>query len=408
MYTWANTSAIYSANVIIPTVNLYTANAVVVYTGNIVTQATTGATGVVYNTSTGNVITLIDVVGSFDNTHYIFANSANLTTTVTANVSFNQVSNQNLLDFTALNYTVGEPLILVNRDTTTQYQLTITEVDPWRIIVGGLPPTTTLGSNLSLKYYDYDNPLYLDSTIYNTYTNSNTAINLDGGAYYDTYSSHAPEELIPGVTYDNLNMLVTTKLNNGLTSASYRIVHNMGANSASTNTSLWPQYYGVSASHTTTLSANLSVTDSNIHVTNASALTAPNAAGLVPGVVYINGEKIVFWGLDTVNNVLFNIRRAVDGTGAANVYTAGTSVVEAGINELIPGGNLVHTTSWLNLLGNAATSIADNFGSIFVANLGPAAGNIIQTTGPASGAVTDGTGLGGSTTVQAQFIKNLT
>lgn len=407
-YTWANTSAIYSANVIIPSVNLYTANAVVVYTGNVITQATTGATGVVYNTSTGNVVTLVNVVGSFDNTHYIFANSANLTTTVTANVSFNQVTNQNLVDFTKLNYTTGEPLVLVNRDTSAQYQLTITEVDPWRIIVGGLPPTTTLGSNLSLKYYDYNNPLYLDSTIYNTYTNSNSAINLDGGAYYDTYSGHAPEELIPGVTYDNLNMLVTTKLNNGLTSVSYRIVHNMGANATSTNTTLWPQYYGVSASHITTLRSNLNITDANIYVTNASALTTPNPASLVPGVVYINGEKIVFWGLDPVNNVLFNIRRAVDGTGAANVYTAGTSVVEAGTNELIPGGNVVHTTTWLNLLANAATGIADNFGSMFVANLGPAAGNIINTTGPASGAVTDGTGLGGATTVQAQFIKNLT
>ena len=408
IYTWANTSAIYSANVIIPTVLLSLANAKTVYTGNVITQAGTGATGNVYSTSTGNVITLVNVVGSFDNSHYIFRDSSNLATTVVSTTAYNQVSNQNLVDFTALNYNTGQPLVLVNRDTSAQYQLTITEVDPWRIIVGGLPPTTTLGSNLALKYYDYNNPLYLDSTIQNTYTNGNTAINLDGGAYYDKYSSHAPEELIPGVTYDNLNMLVTTKLNNGAQLASYRIVYNMGANSASTNTSLWPQYYGVSASHTTTLSANLNITDSNIHVTNASALTSPNAAGLVPGVVYINGEKIVFWGLDTVNNVLFNIRRAVDGTGAATVYTVGTSVVEAGINELIPGGNLVHTTTWLNLLSNAATSIADNFGSLFVANLGPAAGNIIQTTGPASGAVTDGTGLGGSTTVQAQFIKNLT
>ena len=408
IYTWANTSAIYSANVIIPTVLLSLANAKTVYTGNVITQAGTGATGNVYSTSTGNVITLVNVVGSFDNSHYIFRDSSNLATTVVSTTAYNQVSNQNLVDFTALNYSTGQPLVLVNRDTSAQYQLTITEVDPWRIIVGGLPPTTTLGSNLALKYYDYNNPLYLDSTIQNTYTNGNTAINLDGGAYYDKYSSHAPEELIPGVTYDNLNMLVTTKLNNGAQLASYRIVYNMGANSASTNTSLWPQYYGVSASHTTTLSANLNITDSNIHVTNASALTSPNAAGLVPGVIYINGEKIVFWGLDTVNNVLFNIRRAVDGTGAATVYTVGTSVVEAGINELIPGGNLVHTTTWLNLLSNAATSIADNFGSLFVANLGPAAGNIIQTTGPASGAVTDGTGLGGSTTVQAQFIKNLT
>lgn len=34
-------------------------------------------------------------------------------------------------------------------------------------------------------------------------------IDIDGGAYIDTYSSHAPEELIPGHLRDNLNMVVT-------------------------------------------------------------------------------------------------------------------------------------------------------------------------------------------------------
>mgnify|MGYP003345005895 CR=1 FL=1 len=37
-----------------------------------------------------------------------------------------------------------------------------------------------------------------------------TDINVDGGAYIDTYSSHAPEELVPGSEFDTLDMRVYT------------------------------------------------------------------------------------------------------------------------------------------------------------------------------------------------------
>jgi hypothetical protein len=38
-----------------------------------------------------------------------------------------------------------------------------------------------------------------------------TDINVDGGAFVDTYESHAPEELIPGITYDTLDFRVYTR-----------------------------------------------------------------------------------------------------------------------------------------------------------------------------------------------------
>jgi hypothetical protein len=37
-----------------------------------------------------------------------------------------------------------------------------------------------------------------------------TDINVDGGAFVDTYESHAPEELVPGITYDTLDIRVFT------------------------------------------------------------------------------------------------------------------------------------------------------------------------------------------------------
>jgi len=38
-----------------------------------------------------------------------------------------------------------------------------------------------------------------------------TDVNVDGGAYVDTYSSHAPEELIPGIEFDTLDFKVFTR-----------------------------------------------------------------------------------------------------------------------------------------------------------------------------------------------------
>lgn len=38
-----------------------------------------------------------------------------------------------------------------------------------------------------------------------------TDINIDGGAFVDTYESHAPEELVPGITYDTLDFRVYTR-----------------------------------------------------------------------------------------------------------------------------------------------------------------------------------------------------
>ena len=37
-----------------------------------------------------------------------------------------------------------------------------------------------------------------------------TDVNVDGGAFVDTYESHAPEELVPGITYDTLDLRVFT------------------------------------------------------------------------------------------------------------------------------------------------------------------------------------------------------
>ena len=332
-----------------------------------------------------------------------------------ANTNSLYSSNVSILDFTTLGYSIGQPLNLINNDTNTKYYLTIASISSKQLTASGISQSVSLGANVSLSYYDFNNPIYLDTIVQSNYTDTFGSnlnnITIDGGAFYDTYSSHAPEELVPGITYDSLNMAVTTQLNNNTTPISYRVVHNMTSNASATNANLWPQYYGISSSHSSVLTQPLLITDANIHVSNAAAFTAPNLTVVTPGVVYINSEKITFWQVDLNNNILGQIRRAVDGTGAPAMHAAGSSVVECGVSQLIPGGNLVHTYAtnfaWLpGLSGYAATPIYDTSGDQIQVNVGGVLTNLI-TASPADGAVTDGSGFDGSTSNQVSFIKSL-
>jgi hypothetical protein len=428
IYTDSHSRSIYSANITIPSVALTVNTAVTVYTGNIISQATTGANGVVYATSSGNIITLVDVFGTFSTTggYALTSNSIPLAANVQNESPYEQVTTQNIVDFTQYNYQAGEPITLVDTDTNTSYELTLDEVDTWKIVVGGNVPTIPVGANLALKYYDYNNPTYLDSSIQNTYTTTSITSIIDGGAYYDAYSSHAPEELVPGVTYDSLKISVYTGMTglaagvglplganltaqNYTANIGYRIIQNMNGNAASGIASQTPTYYGISASHNTTLLANLNITDANIYVTNANVLTWPNSVTNVPGVVYIDGEKIVFWGVDPNNNVLTNIRRAVDGTGAPLVHVAGMEVIDTNVAELIPTSSSedVHLTDWLNPPIGAPMQFIfyDNTGAPY--DWVDESGDLMETIGQQGSAVTDGTELQGSQTIQAFFLRNL-
>jgi hypothetical protein len=382
------------------------------------------------------------------------SNSTTITSNVVQFFSGNSVlfsSNIKQLDFTQFGLQSGLPVHLINSNVASK--LKILTISPSEIRFSGIQSNIAIGSNVSLTYYDYNNPTYMDSIIQssygtitqqiildkslsgiytgnvitqpggnpsaqatiisssgnimivsggyqstlfstsptagNLYINSPLAptmpgipfdaatrptatsvindtqtifgsrtedINIDGGAYFDTYSSHAPEELVPGVTFDNLNIVVTTRTNGNTVPVSYRIVNNMNTNVAATDSSLWPQYYAVFDANTAVLTANLNITDGNIHVSNANVFMTPieHHYPPIPGVVFINGEKITYWTVDRVNNVLGQIRRAVDGTGAPAVHLAGTKVVESGKNQTLPiggdpltGGN-VHFNTWLN------------------------------------------------------------
>ena len=399
-------------------------------------------------------IVLKDSIYKLSNTHTISAN-------ITFPISF--VSNIN-----ANSFTNSSDRIVAYSGANVDLSLTTSGIDYPGVTVDG---NTFIGGSID----SYITSLYQD----NLGINPDTII-VDGGRYVSTFSSHAPEELVPSVTFDSLNMVVTTKIKSNTTTMSYRILHDMNtdataglilnlsgnvssvyttddivqynvlgniqsspvANITSSTTQIVvkytgsadtlfgasseygnifiagvdsglyvtsvrkiksPKYYGISAAHTTTLASNLSITDSNIRVVDASKLTSPNPALQKPGVVFINGEKVHFYTVDLTNNILGRIRRAVDGTGTPQVHIAGSSVVDTNEIETIPGGMTVHATTWLDLVPFPEQQIATNTGVTIADNFG----NIISTTGPSPGAVTSGIGLENSSTIQSIFIKNL-
>jgi hypothetical protein len=106
---------------------------------------------------------------------------------------------------------------------------------------------------------------------------------------------------------------------------SYRIFKDMNDNYS---------FLRIDSSATTTLTANLSLTDNYIFVDDASKLPEPAVSGAEPGVVYINGERIVYYFKDNVNNKLGQLRRATNGTGA-KLHVIGDLVIDGSQSQIV-------------------------------------------------------------------------
>lgn len=160
-------------------------------------------------------------------------------------------------------------------------------------------------------------------------------INIDGGAYIDYYSSHAPEELIPGAIQDSIDITVYTKEvysgNNTVKSNGVKFVYKEFYDINSDHT-----YYRVDGTTIVFLVADIDTTSNAITVNDSSVLSVPNLERAQPGRINIDGEVITYWENDTATNTLRNIRRAVGGT-ANQLHSQGSIVYDIGVSEIISG-----------------------------------------------------------------------
>jgi hypothetical protein len=132
-------------------------------------------------------------------------------------------------------------------------------------------------------------------------------------------------------------------------------------------------YLRYSGANTTYLAQDLAITDAEIHVVNGDILQIPLPGQNIPGVVWIQGERIEYF--TKTKNTLGQLRRTTLGTGAKELYLSGTTVVDQGKNQAIPYTENVisdtfitaNTTSYLLVNVDPVQSTATNSIEVFYA-----------------------------------------
>jgi hypothetical protein len=85
---------------------------------------------------------------------------------------------------------------------------------------------------------------------------------------------------------------------------------------------------------TVKLGKELAYYDTQIEVTDASELTEPIQSRNIPGIVYVNGERIEY--MIKQGNILKQLRRGSAGTPIAEIHTINSDVTDVGANETLP------------------------------------------------------------------------
>ena len=115
-------------------------------------------------------------------------------------------------------------------------------------------------------------------------------------------------------------------------------------------------YKRISKAKSTRLARDLKQKDIEIYVMDGAALSSPNPALNLPGIIEINGERIEYF--TKVGNVLGQLRRGTLGTGAPELHRYSTLVLDIGPSETIPYADkhIVETS-----YGNDNTSVTLNY-----------------------------------------------
>ena len=82
------------------------------------------------------------------------------------------------------------------------------------------------------------------------------------------------------------------------------------------------------------LATDLHYYDQEVIVTDASGLADPIRSRNIPGIIVIGHERIEY--LQKNGNILSQLRRGVQGTAIAELHSAGSSVIDVSVTEVIP------------------------------------------------------------------------
>ena len=103
------------------------------------------------------------------------------------------------------------------------------------------------------------------------------------------------------------------------------------------------RYYAIRPSRSTTLVRDLNPIDHWIYCESVANLQSPDPNTNTPGIVIIDGERIVYSVVDVINNRLGGLRRGTAGTGAA-IHQSGTRIVDSSSTLEIPNSRDILVT----------------------------------------------------------------
>jgi len=128
------------------------------------------------------------------------------------------------------------------------------------------------------------------------------------------------------------------------------------------------EYKRLTSNRTYKLAQDLNYFDKNIVLNTAAGLTTPSKDENIPGVIYINGERIEYF--IKLNNTLRQIRRGTRGTGISQVYLADTPVIDQSVNHTVPYNDTIEVTTQKNDDPEAADStLRDEIALPYVPNV---------------------------------------
>lgn len=255
---------------------------------------------ITYPVSGSNVIVLANVTNSANVlVRYINSSPFNLANVALGNVYLNGVD---VLRVNAYPFSSNITNVAVQYNTTFGFVLNNSDVGNIKIN----EVYQTGGNIYPVNYIKFDGRL--DGNISSTYLDSNLGIRSEdiivgGGAYVDTYSSHAPEEFVPGKIFDTLDMKVYTLISGNTVSLGYRIlVESTAFDELQSNGRPFfgnigdsRKYLRISDTSTTQLTQPLYYSDQEIIVADGTKLPTPSREAGVPGVIFVNNEKITYY-----------------------------------------------------------------------------------------------------------------
>jgi len=93
-------------------------------------------------------------------------------------------------------------------------------------------------------------------------------------------------------------------------------------------------YKRLNKEKTFVLAEDLNISDKSIQLTDATNITIPSTELNIPGVLFIEGERIEYFKVE--GNTLSQLRRGTLGTGAKVTYVVGTELMDQSRSESLP------------------------------------------------------------------------